>query len=332
MTKVRVEARSRLHMALIDLNGSLGRIDGGFGIALQCPSIKLEIETSNKPLPYSGDTVVTNIVERAKKVFGYDKGVKVKLIDDYPEHIGLGRETQLALAIGSAVRLLKGVEMSTSTLAHRMGRGGTSGIGVGLFEKGGFIVDAGHSFGSEKAKASFLPSSHSHAPPPPVICRHDIPEDWRVLLVTPTVPTRLFGESELAVFKKFCPIPEDEVEKISRLVLFRIIPAVIENDLASFGEALGRINNLGFKKIEIGLQHPLVREIMGCIKANGFDAVGLSSMGPTVFAIYSKEKDISSIISSLKRLQTKYSLDCTFLHTKGCNTGAIMEVIRDVTA
>jgi len=329
--KVCVATHSRLHMALIDLNGSIGRIDGGFGIALQHPSIKMEIETCNEPLPCLDNTIANKIVARAKKVFKYDENLKVKLIEDYPEHIGLGHKTQLALAIGSAIRLLKGVEMSTSALAHKMGRGGTSGIGVGLFKKGGFIVDAGHSFGPQKAKAAFLPSSRSHASPPPIICRHEIPEDWRVLLVTPAVPRKLFGKSELDVFNKFCPIPGDEVAKISRLVLFKIIPSVIENDLVSFGEALNRINDLGFKKIEIGLQHPIVREIMDLIKANGVDAVGLSSMGPTVFAIHSKERDISSLISSLKHLQTKHSLNFTVSNTRGCNNGAAIEVVEDDT-
>jgi beta-ribofuranosylaminobenzene 5'-phosphate synthase len=314
----------------MDLNGSLGRVDGGFGMALQDPSIELEIETCDKPSPYSSNGIVADIVERAKEIFRYDKGLKVKLIDDYAEHIGLGHETQLVLAIGSAVRSLKGVEMRTSILAHKMGRGGTSGIGVGLFEKGGFVVDAGHSFGPKKAKTSFLPSSYSDASPPPLICRHDIPEDWRVLLVTPFVPSRLYGEYELNVFKEFCPVPEDDVEKISRLVLFGIIPAVIEDDLASFGLALDRINCLGFKKAEIGLQHPFVREIMKSIKENGITAVGLSSMGPTVFAIYPAEKDVFSMISSLNHLESKYSLNCAIVHTKGCNMGATIKTIPDI--
>ena len=45
---VRVRTPSRLHITLIDLNGSLGRIDGGVGLALNEPHIEIKGELSDE--------------------------------------------------------------------------------------------------------------------------------------------------------------------------------------------------------------------------------------------------------------------------------------------
>ena len=39
-----IRAPSRIHMSLIDLNGSYRRVDGGIGLALADPQFVLEIE------------------------------------------------------------------------------------------------------------------------------------------------------------------------------------------------------------------------------------------------------------------------------------------------
>jgi len=326
ITKIRVGAHSRLHMALIDLNGNLGRIDGGFGVALRKPTIKLEIEESNKTSlePYS--ELLARTLRKAKKELNYDKDVMVRLVDDYPQHVGLGHETQMMLTVGSAICKLKGIDVSTRDLAWRMGRGGTSGIGVSTFETGGFVVDAGHSFGPNKAKSDFFPSTYSNAPPPPVIFRCEFPEDWKVILVIPEVSKKLFGETELNIFQRFCPIPAADVERISRIVLFQIIPSVLEKDLDVFGDALSMIRKIGFKKIELDQQHQVVSETIDVIERNDIKAVGLSSMGPTVFAVYPKRRDTSELISSLKHVGDKYSLKYHILQTDGYNYGASIEI------
>ena len=39
-----IKAPSRIHMSLIDMNGSYRRVDGGIGLALQEPQFILEIQ------------------------------------------------------------------------------------------------------------------------------------------------------------------------------------------------------------------------------------------------------------------------------------------------
>ena len=44
--RVIIRTPSRIHVTLLDMNGSLGRVDGGIGIALDDPSILLEAQAS----------------------------------------------------------------------------------------------------------------------------------------------------------------------------------------------------------------------------------------------------------------------------------------------
>ena len=89
----------------------------------------------------------------------------------YPSHSGLGSGTQLSLAAGKLISKMNDLDLTASEIASIVGRGGTSGIGVAAFDKGGFIVDGGH---NKAEKPGFLPSSASHASPPPIIARHGV--------------------------------------------------------------------------------------------------------------------------------------------------------------
>jgi beta-ribofuranosylaminobenzene 5'-phosphate synthase len=64
-----------------------------------------------------------------------------------------------------------------------------------------------------------------------------------------------------------------------------MVPSVVEGDLDEFGAAVNRVQELGFKKIEVMLQHPLVHRLMAEMREAGAACSGLSSFGPTVFAI-----------------------------------------------
>ena len=52
--KVYVKTPARLHLGLIDLNGDLGRIYGGLGVAIDHPNVVLEAEKS-KDLKVTGE-------------------------------------------------------------------------------------------------------------------------------------------------------------------------------------------------------------------------------------------------------------------------------------
>ena len=46
--KVYVKTPARLHLGLIDLNGDLGRLFGGIGVAIDYPNVTLKTEISRE--------------------------------------------------------------------------------------------------------------------------------------------------------------------------------------------------------------------------------------------------------------------------------------------
>ena len=292
---VTVTSPSRLHFTLIDLNGELGRVDAGIGVALNEPSLKIrvsridsesETENPDEVLP-----ILKRIRERIEPELKYY--YKVEILRALPHHVGLGSRTQLSLSVAKAISVLEHRDFTTYELAKLVGRGGTSGIGTAAFDHGGFILDGGHLFrrgGGRGAgvKHSFLPSSASEVPPPPVLFQHPLPEDWFFVLAIPRVKRGAHGSEEIEIFRRNCPIRATEVEKLCRLILMRILPSVIEKDIYTFGESLSMMQQIGFKKIEVGLQHHIIRELFDFFATHAL-GYGMSSFGPATYGIVKGE-------------------------------------------
>ena len=306
---IEITTPSRIHITLIDLNASIGRMDGGIGLALEKPNIKIRAEESDEvkiegPLNKKAKEAARKTLD-ALKIEG---GIYVRVEDAYGQHIGLGSGTQISLAVGKAICEIYGIELGVRELAEIVGRGGTSGIGTAAFEHGGFILDGGH---STKEKKDFLPSSASKASPAPLLARYDFP-DWKLFLIIPKIREEFSGRREVNIFQQYCPIPIQEVQSLSHIILMKLLPSLVEKDLESFGQSINQIQNTGFKKIEVGLQTPQVRDLMSLCKKYSY-GVGLSSFGPVIYSIPKDEKTL------LYALENK---EVEVLSTKASNAGA----------
>src|SRR5205823_11164664 len=74
---------------------------------------------------------------------------------------------------------------------------------------------------------------------PPMVARLAFPEDWSILIIQPDDRRGLHGADESRAFAELPPIAEHVTERLSRLVLLELLPAVAERDLPAFGAALG---------------------------------------------------------------------------------------------
>ena len=326
-----IETPARLHLTLIDLNGALGRIDGGVGLTVEKPKLILEAETTDNDIEivFNESNLSENLINdyrekiesSIKKMTDFLKigsGFKFEVKKTYPAHSGLGSGTQTSLAVGKAILTLNNQDMTAPQIAKIVGRGGTSGIGVRAFDHGGFIIDGGHKVDE---KPDFLPSSASQAPPAPLITRYDFPEDWNIILAIPDVPAGASGPKEVNIFQKYCPIPLKEVQKLSHILLMKMMPAVVEKDITAFGDSINEIQNVGFKKIELELQHHLINELIDNMRSAGAAGVGMSSFGPTVYAITdTDEKNISKVAKN-----TMKEIGGQVIVTKAQNNGAIIK-------
>ncbi|MBE8539930.1 beta-ribofuranosylaminobenzene 5'-phosphate synthase [Geoglobus acetivorans] len=312
---MRIKAPSRIHITLVDLNGAVGRVDGGVGLTLESPGFVIRAR-KNDEIRVEGEAEFAErgkaVLEKFQKKFGY--GLEVVIERAYPSHIGLGSGTQLALSVGKAYCLINGIGLSVREIAELAGRGGTSGIGVAAFEYGGFIVDGGHTM---KEKKSFLPSSFSRAKPAPVIARHDFP-DWDVYLIIPD-EKGFAGMRERHLFEKNTPVSLHDVRELAHIILMKLLPAVAEHDLDEFANAIHAIQYLGFKRAEVSQYGTLIFDLIEVLRDYG--AAGMSSTGPTVYFVGDRGG-----IDAAKSYFKEREIGVEIVKTKARNRGAEVEI------
>lgn len=313
---------SRLHLGLIDMNGSTGRVDGGAGITLDDPGFEIEFSKSHTFSITAPDAAITTkISSLISRVFGseQDYPMEIRVNRSIPFHAGLGSGTQLALALVSGVAYMNGEEISSEAIIQKTGRGGTSGIGVRAFTDGGLIVDAGHRYGEGKAKSSYSPSAASSGvKPAPLIGRYEFPKDWKIVLAIPDSLSGSQGQEEINIFQRCCPVPLDEVRTLSHLVMMKLIPSVLEQDLDEFGDAINGFSEYGFKRCELDLQPPIIRSLIRAMRESGAAGAGMSSFGPVVYGITDTDgREIQSAAEEIMQASTGGKT----LITKGRNRG-----------
>ena len=276
---VTVTAPARLHLGFLDLHGGLGRQFGSVGVAVEGFHTRLRVSgaetTSVAGAEERNRTLV--ILGRLAETWPLPP-VRVEILETIPAHSGLGSGTQLGLALGVAVARLLGRGEDARAVAKRLERGARSGIGLGAFLTGGFLVDGGRGPGDE---------------PPPIISRLVFPATWRLLLILDENGRGLSGEAERTAFRHLPPFPSAAAADLCRLTLMRLLPAIAEADLAAAGLAIGELQRVVgdyFAPAQgARFTSPTVAELLGWIEDQGFVGVGQSSWGPTGFALLPDE-------------------------------------------
>jgi beta-RFAP synthase len=229
-----------------------------------------------------------------------------------PAHAGLGSGTQIALAVAAALRRLHGLPLDPRGDAVRLGRGARSGIGIGLFDAGGVVLDGGRGEREE---------------PPPVIARLPFPEKWRVLLVLDPRRSGVHGADELDAFSALPLFHEEDAAHLCRLALMRALPALAEEDIAAFGAAITEIQACvgdHFAPAQGGrFASPTVAAALDLLAEAGASGYGQSSWGPTGFAFAPDEAEARRLQARLAPLAERLGLA---VHVgRGRNSGAEIE-------
>jgi beta-RFAP synthase len=310
MDSVTVSVPARLHLGFLDLNGGLGRKFGSIGLALSEPVTRLRLQRATEQRragPESGRGGA--ILDRLKRDLDIGGDFALTVHDAIPAHAGLGSGTQIALAVAAALRSLCGLALDPRGDARRLGRGARSGIGIGLFEAGGLVVDAGRS------------SSDS---PPPIIARQSFPQDWRILLILDKQHQGIHGADEIAAFAALPPFPESEAAHLCRLVLMQVLPALIERDVAVFAGAIAEMQRrLGdhFAAAQGGrYSSPRVAHCAEFLEAAGCPGCGQSSWGPTGFGFAGSEAEAVRLSAAARQEPALKDIEIRII--RGSNTGA----------
>ena len=318
--KVYVKTPARLHLGLIDLNGDLGRIFGGLGVAIDHPNVVLEAQKSQTLSVRGEKTELTrNLASRFLETYKIKENVAIDVKQIIPEHVGLGSGTQLALAVAASISRLFDVKASPHELAATMGRTAQSGVGTAVFAQGGLVVEAGKNTQNPNHKTI------------PLICRQPFPDDWRFVVAIPNTKKGLAKEAETAAFKKLPPMPAQEVGKICRLTIMKLLPAVAEKDIENFGAALTQIQNIvgdSFAAAQGGrFSSSPASQTIGFMLENGVYGAGQSSWGPAVYGVVKS--------SEAKEVQAKTqafldgNVGGNVFVAKANNRGAIIRVYKN---
>ncbi|MES2370131.1 MAG: beta-ribofuranosylaminobenzene 5'-phosphate synthase family protein [Pseudomonadota bacterium] len=282
---VTVRASARLHMGFLDLNGGLGRRFGSLGLSLD------ELATTLTAYPAEQVSAegpqserVESFARQSLAAMGITDGTYVQIHQAIPDHAGLGSGTQLALAVGTALARLYGVDWPVPDMARKLNRGARSGIGLGLFTQGGFVVDGGRK---------------DEGDPPLVISRIEFPAQWRVILVMDKTYKGLHGEQEKQAFAALPKFPEARAAHLCRLALMQAMPSLVEQDLPGFGAAIHAIQQTvgdHFAPAQGGrFASHHVASALAWLARNGAEGIGQSSWGPTGFALTDSEIQARSL-------------------------------------
>ena len=304
--QVTVATSARLHMGFFDLTGTAGQMFGGLGMAIDAPCTKISlVKSQTLTVEAESNENVDRIVENLLKSHHFPSSFSLKILQSIPAHAGLGSGTQMALAIGAGLNQLFNLQLDVLQIAAAALRGKRSGIGIGAFAQGGFLLDSGK-------QDNMIPS---------IAMRQLAPADWRLLLVLDASHAGLHGAAELQAFQRLKPAQAS----VRNMVIEHMLPALQRSDLLAFGaymQDLQAYNGEYFAPIQGGhyASHD-VAQVLSWLQANGAPCVGQSSWGPTGFAILESQQHAEALLQQA-RLAFANKSNISFQIVRGKNTGA----------
>ena len=290
--RFQIESPARLHLGFLDLSGTLGRDFGSIGMALKGLSTVIIAEPAT-------ELVITGpgrerARDYARSIFGaldLPAAIKLSVVEAIPVHAGLGSGTQLGLAIGAAISAVLGLELTTRELASMTGRGQRSGIGIGVFDSGGFVIDGGRG---------------ANTVVPPLVSRLDFPDEWRVILILDHDAKGLNGRDEVMAFEALPPMSQEQAAMLCRSALMGLLPALAEREFSEFSRRIAEIQHtIGdyFSSCQGGrYTSPRVCSAVEWLAKNGgLIGGGQTSWGPTGFAFVESEAEAIVKLDALRR-------------------------------
>jgi beta-ribofuranosylaminobenzene 5'-phosphate synthase len=228
-------------------------------------------------------------------------------------HFGFGCSTSIRMASIEGISLLLGLKLSHQEMIHLSRRGGTSGIGVHGYFKGGLIFDIGH---AASENSTHLPSRSKEFKQnyPLLFNKIDLP-NWEVGLLIPKNLEPISHDNEKIFFEKNCPISSEAVYQTTYHAVFGVCAAIKSKNKEHFHKAIMNIQKQEWKKKEWEL-YPSLPVLKNKLYEFGTKAVGISSLGPS---LYFFADDIESIITKFQKPNLKKQ--CDILKVSFQNTG-----------
>lgn len=316
---ITIRTGARLHFGLLAHRPDSGRLFGGAGVMIDAPGFELTAESADSnviegPPAHAqyAERCVTRYLENTPPE-NHPPAFRLAIRNSIEQHVGLGSGTQLALSVARVMASLAGDIADPSALARRVGRGKRSALGVGGFFQGGLLIDAG------KVSRNELGT---------LVARHDFPNPWRFLLVTPATARGLSGDAEQSAFEQLPGMPAALTDRLCRILLMELLPAVIESRFEECSEALfqyGRHVGEYFAPVQGGsYANPQMSQLVDQLRRRGIRGVGQTSWGPTIFVLCDGQEGAEGLRNDLAR----HALcgECELQVVRPMNTGAFCSI------
>jgi beta-ribofuranosylaminobenzene 5'-phosphate synthase len=316
---IRISVPAHLHAGNMDLTGDLGRLYGTAGFTIQRPRTVVDASKASKTSASGEDAASAKKFAQAFiKKFKISSGIKVEVKETIPKHLGMGSQTALALAVGSAIAELYGKKIGLEEMALALGRSDIVALGLNSFRSGGFLVDGGYII---KQKGRMVP---------PLLFHHPIPKEWRIVVCIPQKPIPAILKikaDEDRILSELKRMPAEMSDRLSRIMLMQVMPAMAENDIKAFGKSITEFNGrLGgfwddFQKGRTYC-HPIVESGISLMLKNGAYGACQTCWGPTFYGILDDSKKAENLKKKLDALLKKNGGGTVFV-TRGDNRGAM---------
>jgi len=294
------ETGARLHLGFYRLcRGVSGLVLGGVGLAVDLEGVATRVvfEPREGGIEVTAPEACLSDAEEAATAASRRYGVTGRLVVErcIPRHVGLGSTTQLVLAIHAVVARAAGVE-DLEAVVGSAGRGFYSGVGAGVFLRGGLVIDAGLRGGGRASRPM------AWAWPP---------SSWGLVVVVPSVePRRLMAEDALedeamrGVLAGLPPGPGACAEPYSALLDLLLPGAALPSfDMFVAGvEALEAAAARLFGGAQGGAMCCSEAEAAAAaLRGVGARGVGQSSWGPSVYGFFSSRGAAARAAAVLRR-------------------------------
>ncbi len=293
-TVCEVEVPARLHASVLDMNRfGVGRPGGGgIGFAVGLHSQARAQVTERREVVAGGarPAMARHLACLFRHLTGFSGGFELEVADHGRRHLGLGSSIGTLTAAALALNELLGRPLALREVRKLVAynyceeapgapddllvQGFETNVGAMVAIHGGMVV------ASDACE---------------LVYRTALPPGTRALLLVPRLgPGVSSGEPEArALLTRARALDRRDAEHKAYRVLMDLLPAMVRGDLAAVGGVLYDLSSRGSKHAECCLHGSDGREIyeaMEQLRRDGAEVVGMSSVGPAVFALSARRE------------------------------------------
>jgi len=323
LARLNIAIHSRLHLTLLAMHAGEYRINGGVGFAIDAPACEITFscvrdfivdDQRADPLSVNELERLTAVLKAEQQRCGFASAIRISIGGEMRTHFGFGSGTAIRLACLEALHRLNGFSPTPAELVTSSGRGGTSGVGIHTYFSGGCVFDLGR-----PAVNELHVSSHQVViPHQPLVLSHLPMPEWDIGICIPFGITHKTEAEEQEFFNRVCPLSAQAVYETVYHTIFGLYAAIRDADRSTFCRALRSIQECSWKKAERLEYGTELMEIEQALYSCGAEAVGMSSLGPSLFFL---ADDVAAVTRKMQRACT----DCDCFITSPANHGRVLQ-------